>query len=61
MTKNPGGGRGTKVETDSPNGHDIGNADICLKINMGNLFIKIDEGMENIDKKWWISLGFGIC
>lgn len=50
MTKNPGGGRGTKVETDFPNGHDIGNSDICLKINMGNLFIKIDEGMENIVK-----------
>lgn len=50
MTKNPGGGRGTKTERDSPNGHDIRNADICLKISVGNLFIKIDEGMENIDK-----------
>lgn len=49
MTKSPGGGRGTKTETVSPNGHDIRNADISLKINMDNLFIKIDEGMENID------------
>lgn len=50
MTKNPGSGRATKTETDSPNGHDIRNVDICLKINVGNLFIKTDEGMENIDK-----------
>lgn len=49
MTKSPGGGRGTKTGTDSPNGHDIRNADISFKINMDNLFIKIDEGMENID------------